>query len=349
VTAPPLPRVLQVGAGAFGQNHLRAWQEIGIHDNLWIADLNPARLAAARQAFGLPEAQCTTDPASLLDRVDVVDIVTGTDTHYDLCARALAAGKDVFIEKPMTATSDQARRIRDLVARHNRVLQVGYYYRWHPAAVRTRELINSGTLGQVRYLSGAFMGFKRARTDVGVTQTDAVHFIDLFNWLIRAFPERVYAVTRDHFGRGLEDFSLVLLEYPNGVVAKVESGYIQPGRWRDRVVPNAFTTKDVFVSGSEATVEIDFEQERLDLHKVHHELRDGVWTAQVEGSQTPNLGTRAPVQMIAAELRGFLAAVSTRQAPEANEVASGVVVADIVECIHASARSGQRVDVPPIG
>lgn len=349
MSAPAFPRVLQVGLGAFGQNHLRAWQDIGLRDELWIADVNPARLAAARRAFGLREDQATTDPASVLDRVDVVDIVTGTDTHYDLCARALGAGKDVFIEKPMTATADQARRIRDLVARHSRVLQVGYYYRCHPAAIRTRELVASGTLGHVRYLSGAFMGFKRARTDVGVTQTDAVHFIDLFNYLVHAFPERVHAVTRDHFGRGLEDFSLVILEYPGGIVAKVESGYIQPGRWRDRVVANAFTTKDVAVCGSEATVEIDFEQERLDLHKVRHELCDGVWTARVEGSQTPNLGTKSPVQMIAAELRGFLDAVSTRQPPEANELACGVVVADIVECIHASARSGQRVAVPSIG
>lgn len=346
MTAGSLPRILQVGLGAFGQNHLRAWQELGARDNLWVADLDPARLGAVQRAFALPSDRLTSDPAAALAQVDVVDIVTGTDSHYAVCAAALEAGKDVFIEKPMTATADEARRIRDLSERRSRILQVGYYYRWHPASVRAKSLIDSGELGDIRYLSGSFMGFKRARNDVGVTHTDAVHFIDLMNWLIGKSPTRVYAVTRDHFGRGLEDFSIVLLDYPGGVVGKVESGYIQPGRWRDRVVANAFTTKDVFVCGSRATVDIDFEQERLDLHRVHHELKQGVWTAVVEGSETPNTGTLAPVQMIAAELRSFLEAASSRRPPDADATSAGVVMADIVEGIYASARTGRPVDLP---
>jgi UDP-N-acetylglucosamine 3-dehydrogenase len=345
VTAAPLPRILQVGAGGFGQQHLRAWQELGARDRLWLADVDPARLAAAGRLFALPADRLGSDPDAALPLVDVVDVVTGTDSHYAVCARALEAGKDVFVEKPMTATADEARRLRDLVRQHGRILQVGYYYRWHPAAVRARQLIEAGELGEIRYLSGSFMGFKRARNDSGVTQTDAVHFIDLFNWLLGAVPARVHAVTRDHFGRGLEDFSIVLLDYPGGVVGKIESGYIQPGRWRDRVVPNAFTTKEVTVCGSRATVEIDFEQERLDVHRVHHELVNGVWTAVVAGRDTPPTATMTPVQMIAAELAGFLECVAARRPPPADASSAGVAIADIVEAVHASATTAVPVDI----
>jgi predicted dehydrogenase len=189
------------------------------------------------------------------------------------------------------------------------------------------------------------MGFKRARNDAGVTRTDAVHFIDLINWCVGAPPTRVYAVTRDHFGRGLEDFSIVLLDYPAGVVAKIESGYIQPGEWRDRVVPNAFTTKSLFVCGSRATIAIDFEQDRLDVHRVHHELVDGTWTAVTAGRETPNTATMTPVQLIAAELRDFLDCVKTRRPPAADAVSAGVLMADIVEGIYASAQRRAPVDL----
>jgi UDP-2-acetamido-3-amino-2,3-dideoxy-glucuronate N-acetyltransferase len=347
VTAAPLPRILQVGVGGFGLQHLRAWQEIGARDQLWIADLDAGRLSAAARLLGLPPNRATTDPAAALPHVDVVDVVTGTEGHYPVCAAALEAGKDVFVEKPMTSTSDEARRLRDLADAHDRLLQVGYYYRCHPAARRARALIESGGIGDVRYLSGAFLGFKRARNDAGVTQTDAVHFIDLFNWLLDRAPARVSAITRDHFGRGLEDLSLVLLEYPGNILAKVESGYIQPGRWRDRVVPNAFTTKDVVVCGSRATLEIDFEQERLDVHHVRHELRDGVWTAIVDGRETPTTATMTPVQMIAAELRGFLDCVATRRRPDADAGTAGVLMADIVQAVYASAARGAPVDLRP--
>lgn len=345
MTHASVPRILQVGVGAFGQNHLRAWQEIGIADQLWLCDADPARLAAAGRLLGVPADRQVSDAARALPHVDVVDIVTGSDTHFALCRAALDAGKDVFIEKPMTMTADEARTIRDVVAKQHRVLQVGYYYRFHPASVRLKSWIDAKELGDLRYLSGSFMGFKRARNDVGVTHTDGVHFVDLFNWLVGAAPQRVHAVIRDHFGRGKEDFSVVLLEYPNGVIGKVECGYIQPGRWRDRVVANAFTTKEIFVCGSTKTVEVDFEQELVSSHKVHHELRSGVWTAVVDGSETPNTGTLSPVQMIATELRAFLQSVQTRTTPDPNERTAGVEMAAVVEAIYESARRGQPVAV----
>ena len=78
-----------------------------------------------------------------------------------------------------------------------------------------------GELGELRYLAGNFSGFKRARKDVGCTANDAVHFLDLFNWLLGAAPLEAFAIQRDHFGRGLEDLSLILLTYPSGALAKV--------------------------------------------------------------------------------------------------------------------------------
>ena len=337
-------KILQVGLGGFGRNHLRAWHEMGMGSDLYIADLDIARHGDTK-VFNLPADQVATDFRTFLNDVDIVDIVTPSTSHFQLCMAAFEAGKDVFVEKPMTMTSQEAHELAEVVNRTGRILQVGYYYRYHPISIDLHKSIRAGKLGGLRYLSGNFMGFKRARTDVGVTHTDGIHFIDLFNWLMESPPNQVFAVVRDHFDRGLEDFSVVLLQFPGGATAKVESGYIQPGRWQDKVVPNAYTSKEIFVCGAEATVEVDFETEFMNRHDVHQEFLNGTWTPVNKGNSTPNINTATPVQMIQAELTDFLGCVETRRRPSADVVGSGIVLARIMEAIYESGRNNAPVSL----
>jgi predicted dehydrogenase len=335
-------KILLIGLGGFGRNHLRAWHEMGLGTNLFVAELDSDRHRECG-IFGLPRERISTDFGKFLTDVDIVDIVTPSTSHFELCRTALKAEKDVFVEKPMTMTSEEATALAKLVSESGRILQVGYYYRFHPISHYLYENISAGALGELRYLSGNFMGFKRARTDVGVTHTDGIHFLDLFNWLAGQPPEQVYAVTRDHFGRGMEDCSVVLLRYPGGILGKVESGYIQPGRWHDKVVPNAFTSKEIFVCGSKATAEADLETENVLIHDVHHEFNGQTWMPVGNGSRAPLVSTATPLQMICAELGAFLESVAQRRRPDCNVIASGVVSAKVMEAVYQSAERNTPV------
>jgi predicted dehydrogenase len=335
-------KILLIGLGGFGRNHLRAWHEMGLGANLCVAELNP-ELHHECRIFGMPAERITTDFRTFLDQVEIVDIVTPSTSHFPLCKAAIEAGKNVFVEKPMTMTSVEAEALAALVMSRGRIMQVGYYYRFHPIAHWLKEQIRQGALGELRYFSGNFMGFKRARTDVGVTHTDGIHFLDLFNWLVGSPPDEVHAVVRDHFGRGMEDCSIVLLRYPGGAIAKVESGYIQPGKWHDKVVPNALTSKEIFVCGSKSTVEVDFEAETLSIHDVHHEFNGITWAPQGNGSHVPKVGTASPLQMICSELRTFLERADGKHCSHPGVVSSGVVLAKIMESIYESARRNAPV------
>jgi UDP-2-acetamido-3-amino-2,3-dideoxy-glucuronate N-acetyltransferase len=315
--------------------------------DLWVADLSAARLKEARDLFGIGVDRVGEDYRRFIEAADVVDVVTPSDGHYRICEEALRLGKDVFVEKPMTMTSQEADLLAEAVARSGRTLQVGYYYRFHPISQYVRQQIRSGQLGTIRYLSGRFMGFKRARTDVGVTHTDGIHFIDLFNALIGEAPREVYAVTRDHFGRGMEDFSIVLLQYPSGIVAQVESGYIQPGNWVDRVVPNAMTTKDITIVGDRRTIRADFEIDKVEVFDVRHELQNGIWTPVHGDGTSPRLRSVTPVELVALELEDFLKSIERRTYPEPNVVDSGTVLARVMEAVYQAARSGHAAAVRP--
>ncbi|MDP6342328.1 MAG: Gfo/Idh/MocA family oxidoreductase, partial [Alphaproteobacteria bacterium] len=206
------PRILQVGFGNFGPAHLAAWRALGLAEQLWVVDPDPAALRRCRE-LGLPAERLSADLGDFLAGADVVDVLAPTDRHFEVCRRVLAAGKDLFVEKPMTATIEEAEGLQALCT-DGQVVQVGFYFRSHPLARRAREEVLNGGLGKIRYLSARFHGYKRARADSGVVGNDAVHFIDQANWMLGTLPEAVDAVTRDHFGRGYDDLALIRLFYP---------------------------------------------------------------------------------------------------------------------------------------
>jgi predicted dehydrogenase len=332
--------VLQVGFGSFGPTHLEAWRRLKA--DLWIAEPDPG--ARARAASHLPPERVLADYRAALGHVALVDVVTPTEQHVDLCIAAIEAGKDVFVEKPLTLHVDEARKLAGVVARSDRILQVGYYFRHHPLARYARERVTQGDLGSLRYLSGNFYGLKRARADIGVTANDAVHFLDLFSWLVGSAPVEVFAVHRDHFGRGLEDLSLILLTWPDGTVAKIEASYIQPGRQPDTVMPNALTTKTMEVCGSEGALAIDFQADELTWHRVRHERHgDDSWHPVFGDALVPEIEPRGPVDILASQFAELLDHVAHRTAPQADVQRCGVDMAVLLQAIAASARSNRPV------
>jgi predicted dehydrogenase len=342
MTSTSTPKILQVGFGGFGAVHLAAWQRLGLQGSLWLADPDPA--ARTRAAKSLPAERVVADYLHALPAVDLVDVVAPTPQHVEICVAAIKAGKDVFCEKPLTLSVDEARRLAAVVEASDRILQVGYYFRHHPLAQYARERVAQGDLGRLRYLSGNFCGFKRARGDVGVTANDAVHFLDLFNWLMGSPPAEVFSVQRDHFSRGLEDLSLILLTWPDGPLAKLEASYIQPGRQPDTVMPNALTTKTVDICGSEGALEIDFQAERLTWHRVRHERQaDGLWHPVFDDALIPKLEPRGAVEVLASQLTEFLEHVAHRTESDADVHRCGVDMAVLLEAITESAGTGRPV------
>ena len=108
-----MPRVLLVGLGRWGRQHLRTL--VGLGADVYAADLDAKNLEAA--ATVLPPDHLSEDFRRLLDRVDAVDVVTPAPDHFWICQTALHAGKDVFVEKPITSTLKEAWELVEQVDR----------------------------------------------------------------------------------------------------------------------------------------------------------------------------------------------------------------------------------------
>ena len=211
-------KILLVGLGKWGQNHLITLKELGVQ--VLTCDID------------ITKQPDTTDYRKLLDKVDAVDVVTPADTHYDICMTCLHRGKDVFVEKPISITSLEAFKLIEDAGWKDLIFQVGHVFRYHSVFEEMKETIK--TVGNVKYVYGHFMNKKKARTDVGVTHTDSIHFFDLFNWLFGGVPDSVLSVVK---GIPLDDTSISILNY-DGKVAVVESSCVSPQKRDIAVIGN---------------------------------------------------------------------------------------------------------------
>ena len=319
-------RVLLVGLGRWGEKHLRVLRSLGA--TVWVADTSPARREWAL-SHGIEPGRVVSDYRDVLLEVDAVDIVTPPDSHLALASACLDAGRDCFIEKPVTLTSAEARALSARVDGSGRVVQVGHVFRFHPVTACVQEALAHGRIGAVRYITGRFAGFKRPRADVGVTQTDGIHYFDLFAHLLGREPTGVTATLRDYLGRGLDDVSFATVDHGD-IPAFVEVGYFAPG-----------TSRECVLLGERGSLIADFIESTVTLISGAHVRRADGWDAVETGKEALEVGGGEP---LARELAAFLAAVRQR-GPSPVDVAAGLRALETVEAAELSSRLGRRVSL----
>ncbi len=323
-------RVLLVGLGRWGEKHLRVLTELGV--DLWVADLSEERRAFAVRA-GVSPTRAVADFHAGLPHVDAVDLVTPADGHLALARACLEAGKGCFVEKPLALTVAEGCALAETCRSTGGILQVGHIFRFHPVTEVLRQWLATGKPGGVRYCTGRFAGFKRPRTDVGVTMTDAVHYFDLFAYLLGRAPTAVTATLRDYLGRGMDDCSFSTVEY-GSVPAFIEAGYFAPG-----------TARDCVVVGERLTLAADFGVSEVRVHSNRHVQGPAGWQAPEGAVETLKASGPEPLRR---ELELFLDAVARRSRPPV-DVDAGLLALRTVEAAQRSSELGRRVALAEIG
>src|SRR5271170_5898004 len=325
-----MTKILLLGLGRWGANHLRNLHNLPIE--LYVAEVGEKQLEPARK-LGIPAERLTTNYKNFIGKMDGVVVVTPAQSHFPLCKEFLEAGKDVFVEKPLTLANDESKQLAELADKTKRILQVGHILRFDPATLWLRDAVQNGEFGKVNMIRGHFGGFKRPRNDSGVMFADGIHFVDLFNFILGALPKSVLAIHHDFMGRGMDDVSLVSLEYetPHGKTwATVETEYFIPGKFRE-----------VTVVGEKLSAVCDYNvaQYKIKAYENRH-VRDGADFKGVEGIMTQI--ECAPEEPLLAELRAFIKCVQTRQKPLADGWA-GYDAVKVLDAALESARTGQRI------
>ena len=327
-----MTKVLLLGLGRWGANHLRNLNNLPIE--LYVAEVGEKQLEPARK-LGIPAERLTTNYKDFIAKIDAVVVVTPAQLHFPQCQEFLEAGKDVFVEKPLTLADEEATQLAELAAKRQRILQVGHILRFDPASLWLRDAIQNGEFGRVNMIRGHFGGFKRPRNDSGVMFADGIHFADLYNFLLGAQPKSVTAIHHDFMGRGMDDVSFVSLEYETAAGktwATVENDYFIPGKFRE-----------VIICGDRMSAICDYNvaQYKIKTYENKH-VPDGKDFKGIEGAvkqiECP------PEEPLQAELRAFLESIKTRATPIA-DAWSGYEAVRVMNAALESAKTGRAVEL----
>ena len=206
-------RVGVVGVGHFGRHHARIYAELPDVDLIGVVDRDVERARAVAETC---DTDVFSDGADLLGRVDAVSVAVPTRDHAEVACAFLENDVSVLVEKPMAATLEEARRIRDAAAASNAQLQVGHVMRFSPIVLAMRELDVEPRFIEVHRLSP----FSFRSLDVGVVLDMMIHDIDLLLELVRGRVEKVDAVGCAIVGES-EDICNARIVFDNGCVANL--------------------------------------------------------------------------------------------------------------------------------
>ena len=229
----PVPRVAVIGCGYWGQNLVRVFHSLGSLQ-LICDPLPEGRQTAAGIAPAVPIVEHFDDV--LRTDIDAVVIATPAVTHSQLTIKALAAGKHVFVEKPLAVSVQEGEEIVKLAESRSKIVMVGHILTYHPAVARLKQFIDTGELGKILYINSHRLNFGKIRREENILWSFAPHDISTILMLLHETPSELTCSGGEYIQAGIYDLTLTTLDFASGVKAHIFVSWMHPFKEQKLVV-----------------------------------------------------------------------------------------------------------------
>lgn len=291
-----------IGLGYWGQNLLRELSDLGVlrtacdMDKRVIADKEKLY---PRVKFSVSFTELLNDPS-----IEAIAIATPATTHYGLVKKALLAGKDVFVEKPLSLTVKEGSELANIAVEKKRILMVGHILQYHPAIIKLKEMVRAEDLGKIRYIYSNRLNIGKLRTEENILWSFAPHDISVILMLLEEEPVRVDAFGGNYISRGINDVTMTTMEFAKGVKGHIFVSWLHP-----------FKEQKLVVVGSKGmAVFDDVSEEKLFLYPHKIEWKDGkIPVAKKADFQVVPCLRGEPLKL---ELEHFIECIRDRQNPK---------------------------------
>ncbi|HKC62736.1 MAG TPA: Gfo/Idh/MocA family oxidoreductase [Pyrinomonadaceae bacterium] len=228
--------VALIGLGYWGPNLARNLSLLSRARLHAICDMRAERLENfGRQYSGVKKmanaADVFADP-----EIDAVVIATPVQTHFELAAAALRAGKHVMVEKPLAQSAQQCEELIALADARQLILMTGHVFIYNAAVRKVKEHIQSGELGEIYYIYSQRLNLGIIRQDVNALWNFCPHDFSILHYWLGATPERIFAHGYSYVQPGIEDVVFVTMDFPNGIGANVHISWLDPNKLRRMTV-----------------------------------------------------------------------------------------------------------------
>lgn len=306
------------GVGHLGKFHLNNWKTIPGTEVVGFYDPNDVTAKDVADKYQLARFY---DADALIDSCDAIDVVAPTDSHFELCEKAIKKGKHVFVEKPLANTMEEAHQLVKLAQESGIKLQVGHVERFNPAFLAIKDMPLNPMFIEVHRLAQ----FNPRGTEVSVILDLMIHDIDIILSIVKS---DVKSISASGVGVMTEtpDIANVRIEFHNGCVANLTSSRISMKKMRKMRI----FQKDAYIG-------IDFLNKKTEVIKLKDPADNNVFAFDIE---TPN-GKKTiaianpPIQEVNAisrELEEFKNAILNNTRPVVSEI-DGMMAMDVAHQI----------------
>lgn len=307
--------VAVVGTGFWGRNHARVFKELPETELLAICDINAERAQTVASQFGV---KSYTNTGSMLKNKDIeaISICTWSTSLAKEALKALKAGKNVLVEKPMATNVKEAKQLVGTAEREGLHLTVGFLMRFIPGLQRIRKEVEDKTLGKpVCATAKRVSQWPERIGDVGVVKDTAIHDLDVMRYIFNEDPVAVYAKTGSMRQGEFEDYAQIMLAFKGGQSAFIESNWLTP-----------YKTRILTVTGSEAIMKLDYITQELTIENAKETLQ-------------PRYALQEPLKL---ELQHFVKCITGKEKPLVTGI-DGLKALQTAEAALRSSATGKVV------
>jgi predicted dehydrogenase len=225
-----------IGYGYWGPNLVRNYMEAPGSTVIAVCDFRKERLAQLQLRY--PSIKALVDCRALFEdpAIDAIVIATPVSTHFQLAMSALKAGKHVLVEKPLAGNSDECVQLIEEAERRHKVLMVDHTFVYTSAVRKIRELITTGTLGEIYYYDAVRVNLGLFQHDVNVIWDLAIHDLSVMEYVLPSKANAVSATGISHIPGQPENVAYITLFFPNPQIAHVHVNWLTPVKVRHTLI-----------------------------------------------------------------------------------------------------------------
>jgi len=329
--------VAVVGAGYWGKNLIRNFHELKALAAICEVDEKQRKACMA----DYPDVRLVSSYREVLRDAEVSAVVIATPaaTHADLVRKALLAGKDVFVEKPLCLSVQEGRDLVALARRRQRILMVGHLLWYHPAVLTLKALAQQGELGRIQYIYSNRLNMGKIRREENILWSFAPHDISVILGLLGEMPDGVQAQGGNYLHQQIADVTVSLLSFPSGVRAHIFVSWLHP-----------FKEQKLIVVGDRKMAVFDDHEKQDKLRLYPHSIgwKNNLPVANKAEAITIPIDATEPLR---AECLHFLDCVRTRSRPHTDGEEALRVLSVLQQCqaaLESKAQARPLQDRPPV-
>jgi predicted dehydrogenase len=333
-------RLSVVGCGYWGPNLIRNFRALPECNIKHVCDLDSARLAHMQQLY--PEVETTTSYESVVNdtEVDAIVVATPVHLHFPLAKKALSAGKHVFIEKPMASSVKQCMELNALAQEQNVTLMVGHTFIYSPAVRAIKEIVASGELGEIFYISAQRLNLGLFQKDINVAWDLAPHDVAIILHILNQYPAFVNCQGKAHVAAGIEDVTNMTLGFSNGGFAMIQSSWLDPNKIRKMTIIGS--KRMILYDDTEPLEKIKIYDKRVEAPPHYDTFAEFQYAYHYGDMRAPYLKQVEPLKTLC---QHFVDCIKTGAKPESSGW-EGMGVVQILEAASESLRQGgARIDI----